>query len=109
MTAARRRPPARPRRARVRCPLEVLTGARPVRQLAPVSSPGLCAGLETSLAEVSRRMRPLPGTSAACTCSGGEGAAEVCAVVRRGGRVRALALRLERRGGTWQCTAFAEI
>jgi hypothetical protein len=88
--------------------VEVLAGARPVGQLVRWTS-----------AEVYDEIANLvvPGPQLPCGPLRGvvrsvhvtepaDGVAEVCALVRRGARSTAVALRLEGRDGRWQCTAL---
>jgi hypothetical protein len=91
---------------------EVVCGARPLGQLLRWTT-------ESVYADVGHRLTALardgaPGTRGIATpvvrsvhvsepCPG---VAEVCALVQRGGRAIALALRLEGRDGRWQCTAL---
>jgi len=88
--------------------VEVLGGARPVGQLVRWTS-----------AEVYDEIAALvvPGTGpeygppravvrSVHVAEPSDGVAEVCALVRRGARSTAVALRLEGRDGRWQCTAL---
>ena len=101
-------PDARPfAQALVQRLLEVRGGVRPVLQLQRDTTPGLYADLER---ELHRRPRPSgPRPSARDIRSvhvqqRPDGVAEVCATVRRGERMAALALRLEASHGQWLCT-----
>lgn len=87
--------------------IEVRGGVRPVLQLQRDTTPGLYADLERGL----QRQRPTTGTRpsgrdvhSVHVQERPDGVAEVCAVVSRGTRVGALALRLEVAGGRWLCT-----
>jgi Family of unknown function (DUF6459) len=88
--------------------IEVAAGRRPHQQIARMLSPtisrGLRADLDRRLTEgrphwigraIVRRVR---------SSSPAEGVAELSATVQSGGRVRAVALRLEDRHGVWCCT-----
>ncbi|MGN6330749.1 MAG: Rv3235 family protein [Motilibacteraceae bacterium] len=95
--------------------LEVLAGNRPAAQLVRWTSAEVLAGLTAQVGALARATSaPAAGAvrhhrptvrsvrvSEVC-----DGVAEVSAVVVRGGRAGALALRLEGRDGRWQCTAF---
>lgn len=89
--------------------LEVLAGLRPVSQLQRDTSFELFAELEQELVRVQRPAGPRPSrrdVRSVHVQEHEEGVAEVCATVRRGGRVTALALRLEGVDGGWRCTAL---
>jgi len=93
--------------------LEVLAGARPVPQLLRWTSQPVYADIEAAVTRQSeRRMgRPTvrPGAAAVRpvhVSEPDEGVAEVCAVVSRSNRTRAVALRLEGVDGRWLCTAL---
>lgn len=88
--------------------VEAAAGKRPLHQLAPLLTPSIADGLSTELAraEVHGRRHWLHGTvprtvRAMQPCAG---VAEVNATVRVGERVRAIALRVERRHDRWRCT-----
>lgn len=106
-------PPARPvAHALVQGLLEVLAGVRPVSQLQRGTTPELFLELEQVV-----HGRPRPGGARPVTGAvrslhvqeRAEGVAEVCATVRRGPRLAAIALRLEGIGGRWCCTELAGI
>ncbi|WP_018505457.1 Rv3235 family protein [Parafrankia discariae] len=88
----------------VRVIIEVLSGARPAAHLAPWSTAALQSDFERTASSLATRQpsqvrsvrvsEPLPGV------------AEVSAVVSRGARVRALALRMEHAAGRWQVTTL---
>lgn len=91
----------------VRLVTEVLAGTRPVRQLARRATPEVCLGLAPHALPVSAGAlvgRPRVLTSWVQEPS--PGAAETGAVIALGGRVQALALRLELHRGRWRCTAL---
>ncbi|WP_066073003.1 Rv3235 family protein [Frankia sp. EI5c] len=108
--AAEQSPPGQPPDPRrtaavvVRLIVEVLSGARPMAHLAPWTTAALQNDLARTAAALTSRQpgqvrsvrvsEPLPGI------------AEVSAVVSRGPRVRALALRMESRAGRWQVTTL---
>jgi hypothetical protein len=102
--------PAKPWIARlVQALAEVLAGDRPLAQLAPYLAPPVYAGIDRRLAGSPRRAGRLPAVPAVrClrVCEPRPGVAEVAAVVRRGQRTRAMALRLEAIDGRWRCTAL---
>lgn len=91
----------------VRTVLETLAGLRPVSQLGAWATPDVCRALarRVTLAEGCRNLPRGVGTLRSIHVSAPSAdVAEVCAVVDDGRRVRALALRLEARGGGWRCT-----
>jgi hypothetical protein len=104
-------PPARPvAHALVQGLLEVLAGVRPVSQLQRGTTPELFAQLEQLVHGRPRRAGARPVTGAVRSLhvqQRPEGVAEVCATVRRGPRMAAIALRLEGLGGRWCCTELA--
>jgi hypothetical protein len=89
----------------VQATLEVLAGRRPLQQLMPYTD-------ERVYIQLTGRLRRRTGPSSPpmlCSvhaCEPRDGVAEVCAVVRHGGRVRAVAARLEGFDGRWRCTAL---
>ncbi|MDT3438996.1 MULTISPECIES: Rv3235 family protein [unclassified Pseudofrankia] len=86
----------------VRAIVEVLSGVRPVSHLAGWATPRLQAALE----KLGGRY---PGRGSVRSIRIGEprpGVAEIVAVVNRGDRVAALALRMESAGGRWQVTSL---
>lgn len=104
-------PPTRPfAEALVQRLLEVLAGLRPVGQLQRDTSLELFDELSGRLQGRPRPSGVRPSRRDVRSLHVQEredGVAEVCATVRRGGRVVALALRLEGRSGGWRCTALA--
>lgn len=90
--------------------LEVLAGVRPVAQLQRSTSPALFAQLELAVHGSPRSTGIRPGTGAVLSLhvqERAEGVAEVCATVRRGQRMAAVALRLEGLSGRWTCTELS--
>jgi len=84
----------------VRAIVEVLSGLRPVSHLAGWATPRLQSALERSGSQ-------FPSRASVRSIRVGEprpGVAEVVAVVNRGDRVAALALRMESTSGRWQVT-----
>jgi hypothetical protein len=88
--------------------IEVLAGDRPASQLVRWTTADVYDG-------VRRRIRARPRSGSASPraavqsvriCEPADGVAEACAVVRRGGRYHAVALRLQGLDGRWQCTAL---
>ena len=87
--------------------LEVLAGVRPLSQLQRSTTPELFAQLELAVHAGPRSTgaRPLTGAVRSLHVQEHpEGVAEVCATVRRGQRMAAVALRLEGLSGRWTCT-----
>lgn len=105
-------PPARLFGARlVQVLSEATAGERPLTHLAPHLAGHVYARLERGFAATVRGTGTVgPGNKASVrsvrVCEPRDGVAEVAAVVRRGGRVAAIALRLEGIDGRWQCTAL---
>ena len=91
---------------------EVLSGSRPLAQLAPHIAPTVYAGLDRALEErrSSGALEPhggLPAVRSVHVSQPRAGIAEVAAVVRKGGpRMGAMALRLEHRDARWQCVTL---
>lgn len=88
--------------------IETAGGRRPLNQLAALLSPGVAHGLRTEF-EHAGRARRSHWTSRAVVRSvrvtePADQVAELCATVRTGERVRAIAMRLEVRHGRWCCT-----
>jgi len=107
-TSARRTPPPGPWSTRfVRTVLETLAGLRPVSQLGVCATPDVCRVIarRVALAEGCRDLpRGLGKLRSIHVCAPSSGAAEVCAVIDYGTRVRAIALRIEVSGEAWRCT-----
>ncbi|MDX6205138.1 MAG: hypothetical protein QOF39_1195 [Frankiales bacterium] len=90
---------------------EAAAGERPLMQLSPYLSRAVYHRLERHFAST---VRGTGGTGpdnranvrSVHVCEPSDGVAEVAAVVRRGGRMAAIALRLEGVDGRWQCTAL---
>ena len=103
-------PPTRPfAHALVQRLLEVVAGLRPVSQLQADTTLELFDQLSASLAARPRPVGARPtrrDVRSVHVQERADGVAEVCATVRRGGRMTALALRLEGRSGAWRCTAL---
>ncbi|MEP6853183.1 MAG: Rv3235 family protein [bacterium] len=98
--------PVRFGRTFVQALLEVLSARRPVGQLAGHTSPGLQAGLTRDQAR-GARLDPsgrTPVVHSLRVSEPADGVSEWCAVVRTGGRYRAMAGRLEGLDGRWRCT-----
>jgi hypothetical protein len=87
--------------------IEVLGGLRPAAQLVRWTTADVYDEIANRI--VPARVAPLPArgvvTSVHVT-EPADGVAEVCALVRRGPRSTAIALRLEGLDGRWQCTAL---
>jgi hypothetical protein len=86
--------------------LEVEAGCRSVAQLERVCTPELWSVLEQT---VLRRGGPFPAGNALLRVHCQEnwpGRADAVAVVRRGARVQAMAMRLDASGGRWVLTAL---
>ena len=90
--------------------VEVLAGARPPAQLVRWTSEEVYGEVQQQLRR-SRHRTSRPGMRA-CVRSlhvsePADGVAEVCALVQRGTRATAVAVRLEGLDGRWKCTALA--
>ncbi len=95
--------------------LEVDAGVRPVTQLRRWTSDPVYARLRRRSHRVqfirARAGQPAPGrvwVRSVRVCEPADGVAEVSAVVHDGGRIRALAMRLEGADGRWRCTALEQ-
>ncbi len=88
----------------VRAIVEAMTGIRPVSHLAAWTSPRVQADLERLVADNVRHRRH--ALRCLRVCEPREGIAEVAAVIARGERVSALALRMETSGSRWRITAL---
>lgn len=101
-------PPAAPfAHALVQRLLEVLAGLRPVGQLQRDTTLELFDQLTATVTARGRSSGPRPtrrDVRSVHVQTRTDGVAEVCATVRRAGRVTALAFRLEGRSGAWCCT-----
>ena len=90
---------------------EATSGERPLAQLAPYLSRTVYHRLERHFATTVRGAGASGPDNRANVrsvhvCEPTDGVAELAAVVRRGGRMAAIALRLEGVDGRWQCTAL---
>lgn len=86
--------------------LEVRGGTRPLSQLQRDTTPALYADLERGLSRRprGRTSRPAAHDVRSVHVQHRGDVVEVCATVRRGDRMGALALRLQTVGGRWLCT-----
>jgi hypothetical protein len=88
--------------------VEVLAGDRPASQLVRWTAVDVYDGIRRR----ARTRRPQGGqppraaVRSVRVCEPADGVVEACAVVRRGGRYHAVALRLQGLDGRWQCTAL---
>jgi Family of unknown function (DUF6459) len=91
----------------VRVLLEAFAGLRPISQLGAWANPDVCR-LLARRAGAADRCRDLPRSTGSLrsihVSTPAAGVAEVCAVVQFGGRVRAMALRVEAADSRWRCT-----
>jgi rhodanese-related sulfurtransferase len=85
--------------------LEVLDGHRPLAQLRRIVDPSPLAYLRAVTGQLGAGRRPRSRLGTVRVCQPHDGAAEVAAVCRVGGRVRAVAMRLEAAGADqgWRC------
>lgn len=93
----------------VQAVVEVLAGDRPVGQLVRWTSTEVYDDLATRVAALSRRQagaQPRAVVGSVHVAVPVDGVAEVAALVRRGARSAAVAVRLEGLDGRWQCTAL---
>jgi hypothetical protein len=88
--------------------VEVLAGDRPATQLVRWTAEDVYDGIRRRAQ--TRRTQGGPSPRAALSsvrvCEPADGVVEACAVVRRGSRYHAVALRLQGLDGRWQCTAL---
>jgi Family of unknown function (DUF6459) len=90
--------------------VEAVGGQRPVSQLVRWTAPDVYRDLERRVqlvrraSEGSRSIRPQVRSVHVCRPTAS--CAEVSVHVRHGGRSRAVAMRMERRGDRWQCTVL---
>lgn len=88
--------------------IESADGRRPLHQLASLLTPSIGRGIGAEFDRDAAIGTPHWLHSAAVVsvrgCEPAHGVAELCAAVRTGGRVRAIALRLEEHRGRWRCT-----
>jgi hypothetical protein len=89
---------------------EVLCGSRPPAQLYAHASLAVIQQLERASSVARRRdgrpTGPAPRVESVQVCCPCPDVAEAAAVIDTGARRRALAVRMESRGGRWQCTAL---
>lgn len=97
----------------VQAVVEVLAGDRPSAQLARWTVAGVYFDLQRMAIRAGReraaalpRRPPADVVRSLHVSEPVAGVVEVCAVIERGPRVRALALRMEDLDGRWQCTAL---
>ena len=96
-------------RALVQLLLEVRAGARPLPQLQRHTTPALYGDVERALRRRPRTQGLRPSRADVRSVhvqDRPDGVSEVCATVRRGDRLGALALRLEGVHGRWVCTTL---
>jgi hypothetical protein len=88
--------------------LEVLDGHRPLAQLRCIVDPSPLAYLRAVAGQLSAGRPPRSRLGPVRVCQPHDGAAEVAAVCRVGGRIRAVAMRLEAAGADqgWRCRAI---
>ena len=88
--------------------IETAGGRRPLHQLAGMLSPSVSRGLGADLEHAATNGSPhwlhRAGIRTLRVSEPADRVAELCATVDVGGRVRALALRLEEHHGRWCCT-----
>lgn len=88
--------------------IETASGRRPLQQIVALLSPSVAHGLGADFERAARAgalhwlHRASVRTVRASEPT--DGVAELCATVDAGGRVRAVALRLEEHRGRWRCT-----
>lgn len=116
-TAPQPAPPARPHvalpkpdvRTLVQALCEVLSGTRPAVQLTALVSPSVLAALRSNAGTGPWRSSdgstgPRPAVRSVHVQETSDGVLDICAVVRRGPRHHALALRMRRRRTRWEAT-----
>lgn len=90
---------------------EVVNGRRPARQLGPLASQQVCAAFAVSGSRGGRLARvvaesPVPQIRSVHVGEPADGVAEIALTLTAGGRVHAVALRLEGLDGRWRCVAL---
>jgi hypothetical protein len=88
---------------------EVLAGERALAQLSAHLSPSVYEGLDAAARPMTKpggRPPAVPAVRSVRMCEPRPGVAEVAAVVRRGNRMAAIAMRLELRAERWRCVAL---
>ena len=87
---------------------EVAAGRRPLNQVAALLNPSVARGLggdfERAAARGARHWLHRANVRNVHVTEPRDGVAELAATLQAGGRVRAIALRLEARHGHWRCT-----
>jgi hypothetical protein len=89
--------------------VEVLAGVRPVSQLVRWTTAEVYDEISSRVAPLRshvEQLAPRGVVRSVHVTEPADGVAEVCALVRRGARSTAVALRLEGMDGRWQCTAL---
>ena len=95
--------------------VEVASGVRPVSQLVRWTSADVYESVQlrlrtTPIAAMAMQVKSRPQFAEVVrsvhVSEPGDGIVEVCAILQRGPRCRAIALRLEGLDGRWQCTAL---
>jgi Family of unknown function (DUF6459) len=89
--------------------VEVLAGVRPASQLVRWTTAEVYDEISSRVLPVRAAVELIPArgvVSSVHVTEPADGVAEVCALVRRGARSTAVALRLEGLDGRWQCTAL---
>jgi hypothetical protein len=88
--------------------IETAGGHRPLHQLAAMLSPSVSRGLGADFEYAARNGRPhwlhRAMIRSVRVAEPATGVAELCATVDAGGRVRAIAIRLDEHHGRWRCT-----
>ncbi|MCU1659603.1 MAG: uncharacterized protein JWO57_4259 [Pseudonocardiales bacterium] len=88
--------------------IEAAAGKRPLQQLAALLNPPVARGLVADFERAAKSRRPhwihAATVRSVRASEPADGVAEVCATVRVGPRVRAVAMRLEASEGRWRCT-----
>lgn len=88
--------------------LEVEAGRRPFTQLAPLLSPALRVRLEGRVPDLGQAAAPAAAPIVAVHCEQPRPQiVNAAVVVRRGGRVASLVVRIERHRGAWRVTELA--
>ena len=93
----------------VQAVIEVLAGDRPASQLVRWTTTEVYDDVACRITSGARPGAPTPARAVVRSVhvtEPADGVAEVCALVRRGIRCTAVALRLEGMDGRWQCTAL---
>jgi Family of unknown function (DUF6459) len=88
--------------------IETAAGRRPLHQLTPLLSPSVTRGIGADFERAAQAGTPhwlhRASVRSVRASEPARGVSELCATVDTGGRIRAIAMRLEEHHGRWRCT-----